>query len=250
MIKKIIRLIKGKIIKNEIERKVKNDFKHFLALSAKSTNKIYLKNVEYNPIYENTKGTIFDRHYIYHTSWAARYLAKVKPTLHIDISSSLFFSGICSAFNDISFYDYRPANLILDNLNCLQADLINLPFKNNSIFSLSCMHTVEHVGLGRYGDELDPDGDIKAISELKRVLAIKGNLIFVVPIGNPKIVFNAHRIYSHDQILTFFEDLELIEFVLIPENEEDGGLVYSPSKELLEKQNYGCGCYWFKKNRK
>ena len=74
------------------------------------------------------------------------------------------------------------------------ADLANLPFEINSVQSLSCMHTVEHVGLGRYGDPIDPDGDLKAIKEIKRVLAVNGNLLFVVPIGKPKIVYNAHRI--------------------------------------------------------
>jgi hypothetical protein len=76
-----------------------------------------------------------------------------------------------------------------------------------------------------------------------------GNLLFVVPIGkSPKIIFNLHRIYTHQQIMNNFENFELIEFGLIPENEKDGGIVMNPTKDLLERQNYACGCYWFKKN--
>ena len=52
------------------------------------------------------------------------------------------------------------------------------------------MHVIEHIGLGRYGDEMDPDGDLKAIDELKRVLSRKGDLLFVVPVGKPKIMYN------------------------------------------------------------
>jgi len=112
------------------------------------------------------------------------------------------------------------------------------------------MHTVEHVGLGRYGDQLDPDGDLKAIKELVRVLASGGNLFFVVPIGRkPKIMFNAHRIYTTEQILQYFPQLELKEFTLIPEASKDGGLVVNPSKNLLAKQKYGCGCFLFTKNK-
>ncbi len=50
------------------------------------------------------------------------------------------------------------------------ANILDLPFKGNSVESLSCMHVVEHIGLGRYGDPMDPEGDIEAIKELKRVV--------------------------------------------------------------------------------
>jgi SAM-dependent methyltransferase len=197
--------------------------------------------------FEKTVMTEFDRHYIYHTAWAARCLAETKPIKHIDISSSLYLSGICSAFMDIEFYDFRPADLQLSNLKCESANLTNLHFEANSINSLSCMHTVEHIGLGRYGDTLDVDGDLKAISELIRVLAPGGNLFFVVPVGEPTIQFNAHRIYSRDQILSYFKELKLEKFTLIGEQFSQGGLIDNPSNELLQKQKYGCGCFWFKK---
>lgn len=201
-------------------------------------------------MFEGTSETKFDRHYVYHTSWAARCLAKSMPVKHIDISSSLYFAGLCSAFVDMEFYDFRPADLRLSNLKCASADLNNLHFESNSIKSLSCMHTVEHIGLGRYGDPLDPDGDLKAIQELKRVLAPGGNLFFVVPIGQPRIEFNAHRIYSYDQVISYFNELTLENFTLIGENFSQGGLVENPTQELLEAQQYGCGCFWFRKEIK
>jgi hypothetical protein len=45
------------------------------------------------------------------------------------------------------------------------------------------MHVVEHVGLGRYGDPIDANGDAQAIKELKCVLWPGGVLYFVVPTG-------------------------------------------------------------------
>ena len=54
----------------------------------------------------------------------------------------------------------------------------------------------EHDGLGRYGDPIDPDGDLKALRKMKSTLK-KGGLLFLsVPMGVDKIVFNAHRIYG------------------------------------------------------
>lgn len=198
----------------------------------------------YPCIKDKTIKTGFDRHYVYHTSWAARKVKEINPTRHIDISSSLYFTGIVSAFVPIDFYDYRPADLRLANLTSNQADLLKLPFEKGSIKSLSCMHTVEHIGLGRYGDHIDPEGDLKAMNELQRVLAKDGSLLFVVPVGRPKIEFNAHRIYSYEQVMSYFKDLELKEFTLIADN---GDFIENAKIELVKEQNYGCGCFWFVK---
>jgi len=188
--------------------------------------------------------TPFDHHYTYHPAWAARILAKTKPAYHVDISSILHFSTVVSAFIPIKFYDYRPADLKLKNLESGFADLKKLSFADNTVPSLSCMHTIEHIGLGRYGDEIDPQGDTKSIYELKRVLQPGGDLLFVTPVGKPKIEFNAHRIYSYEQIIEFFAPLTLKEFSLIP---DAGGLIVNADPALVKDQLYGCGCFWFKK---
>jgi SAM-dependent methyltransferase len=196
---------------------------------------------------EKTSQTYFDRHYVYHTGWAARSLAKINPDVHVDISSSLYFISIASGFVPIKFYDYRPAKIDLSNLESGSQDLLNLSFEDESIKSLSCMHVVEHVGLGRYGDPIDPAGDLTAIKELRRVLAPGGSLLFVVPVGKPKIFFNAHRVYSYEQIISYFDGLKLKEFALIPEHENNGEILYNPMPNKVERENYGCGCFWFTK---
>lgn len=197
---------------------------------------------------EKTKETKFDRHYIYHPAWAARVLYKTKPKRHVDVSSTLTFCSIVSAFIPVEYYDFRPPVLKLSNLSIGHTDITRLHFKDNSIASLSCMHTVEHIGLGRYGDKIDPEGDIKAIRELKRVTALGGSLLFAVPLGKPKILFNAHRIYSLKQVLTYFNGLDLIECALIPDDFREG-LIVNPSEKLCDRQEYACGCFWFKKIR-
>ena len=84
--------------------------------------------------------------------------------------------------------------------------------KDNSLSSISCMHVIEHVGLGRYGDPINIHGDILAINEIKRVLANDGNLLFVTPLGK-KICFNAHRVYTYEEILNYFSELKLRIFI-------------------------------------
>lgn len=203
----------------------------------KHANRIFL--------FEDTANTVFDAHYIYHPAWAARIVKQINPEYHVDISSTLHFCSILSAFYKVKFYDFRPAKLNLSDLTSEFADLNALPFESNSIHSLSCMHTIEHIGLTRYGDKLDNEGDLKAIAELKRVVAENGNLLIAVPTGKPKIIFHAHRIYSYEQVLSFFSGFTLKEFSLVTDSND---FIHNAGKADCDKQTYGCGCYWFVKN--
>ncbi|MEJ7913684.1 MAG: DUF268 domain-containing protein [Chitinophagaceae bacterium] len=188
--------------------------------------------------------TPFDQHYTYHPAWAARRIVVNRPSFHVDISSILSFGTMLSSSVPVKFYDYRPASINLPGYEAHFGDLMALPFEDNTVSSLSCMHTIEHIGLGRYGDVLDVDGDLKGIAELKRVLSINGDLYFVTPVGKPRIEFNAHRVYSYEQILQYFAPLKLQEFSMIPDT---GGLLEHAAFELVKDQHYACGCFWFKK---
>jgi len=225
-----------------------SEFWQFKKEQKKISNNIPVRYRDLFPqLLDRTQDHGFDRHYIYHTAWAARVLAKSKPRLHIDISSSLYFSAIASAFVPIKFYDFRRIHLELKGLKTARADLTHLHFKSNSLLSVSCMHTIEHIGLGRYGDPLDPNGDLKAIQELIRVVSAGGQLLIVVPVGKEtKVMFNAHRIYSVDYIKKVFTPLKLKEFALIPEHSEQG-LICNPRQNVLKTEVYACGCFWFVK---
>lgn len=235
-IKKLLRLVQFPFIVV--------DFWHFYRVN---DDRFSMKLADVYPcVKDKTIKTGFDRHYVYFTAWAARQVKKMSPEKHVDISSSLYFAGIVSAFIPVEFYDYRPADLKLSNLESKKADLINLPFADNTILSLSCMHVIEHIGLGRYGDPLDSEGDIKSAKELSRVLAPGGKLLFVVPVGSKsRIEYNAHRIYSYDTALSLFPNLKLEEFTLVPE--KNGALIINADPVLLSTERYACGCFVFTK---
>lgn len=224
----------------------RSDFRRIRKMAKQSGRKMPIRWFDRYPCLDDrTAKTEFDRHYVYHTAWAARVLSRIGPARHIDISSYLHFATDISAFIPTDFYDYRPADIELSNLTCRHADVTDLPFDHQSVESLSCMHVIEHIGLGRYGDPLDPDGDIKAMAELQRVLAPAGSLLFVVPVGRPRVCYNAHRIYAYEQVLASFPELKLRQFALIPDRARDGGLLLDADPELVPRQNYGCGCFWF-----
>jgi len=230
------------------QRRFRAEFDAFKGLARQSEERFRLDwSDRYPCLNDRTPTTAFDRHYVYHCAWAARIVAGLGPQYHVDVSSHLYFCTLVSAFVPVRFYDYRPAKLELANLTSEAADLCDLPFEDQSISSLSCMHVVEHVGLGRYGDPMDPDGDLKAMAELTRVLAVGGSLLFVVPIGQPRIMFNAHRIYSYRQVVDYFSDLSLEQFAMVPDQADDGGLLINPPELVADAQRYACGCFWFKR---
>jgi SAM-dependent methyltransferase len=229
-------------------RAFREEFDRFEELAG-GAPRLPMRTVDINPQLSDRVGvTPIDRHYTYHPAWAARILARTRPNKHVDISSTVNFCAIVSAFVPVEFYDFRPAPIELAGLYAGAANLTQLHFPSDSVGSLSCMHVIEHVGLGRYGDPLDPDGDLKAISELVRVVAPGGDLLVATPVGQPRVAFNAHRVYDHEAFARYFAPLELVEFTLIEEHGE-GGLVVAPSPERVRKEYYACGCFWFRKPR-
>lgn len=239
--------MRSRIDQSQKKRNFKADLRCFRELSSSIDARFPIRDEDLYPCLDDrTTSTQFDRHYVYHTAWAARLLAKTKPVQHVDIGSYLYFATLVSAFVPVRFYDYRPAQVVLPGLETGFADLYALPFEDGSVASLSCMHVVEHVGLGRYGDPLDPDGDLKAIKELARVLAPGGDLLFVVPVGRPRVMFNAHRIYGYEQIIEAFEGLYLAEFTLIQQNGVEPPILGAAAGQVAAEQ-YGCGCFWFRK---
>jgi SAM-dependent methyltransferase len=108
--------------------------------------------------------------------------------------------------------DIRPLSLPLESLLFRQGSILDLPFEDGSVSSLSSLCVVEHIGLGRYGDPLDPQGTEKAIAELKRVLAPGGNLWLSMPVSDENVIhFNAGRIFSIEYVLRLIEPLQVVE---------------------------------------
>jgi SAM-dependent methyltransferase len=191
---------------------------------------------------EKTPKMGYEPHYTYHCAWACRVLVSTSPRFHVDISSSLQFAAMASAWVPVHHMDFRRPDIVLSGLKTSTGSLLNLPLQSNSVASLSCMHVVEHVGLGRYGDPLNVWGDQQAANELSRVLAPGGNLLIVVPLGRPRINFNAHRVYSYEQALGLFSELQLKQFALIPDNFESG-MIVDARPDVVNSQEWGCGCF-------
>ena len=198
----------------------------------------------YPCLFDKTAVTKFDRHYFYQDIWAFRKIYESKSPSHVDVGSRIDFVGFLTTVTDVTFIDIRPLEVNLPNFKSISGNVLSMPYPDSAVQSLSCLHVAEHVGLGRYGDSLDPAGTQKACKELSRILAKGGDLFFSLPVGKPRVCFNAHRIHTVDCILDYFSELKL--FAL--DGIDDAGRYYPAiSKERLNECDYGCGLFWFKK---
>jgi hypothetical protein len=187
----------------------------------------------------------FDKHYVYMDRWAFKHLLDSHPAEHVDIGSSIRFLSMASAITKVKFVDIRPIKLDFENFECAEGSILNLPFQDNSIKSLSCLHVAEHIGLGRYGDPLDIQGSIKACKEIKRVLAVGGTLYFAVPIGKEATYFNAHRVFNPNTIISYFPGLRLEEFSAV---NDAGHFIKQANLQDFVSSNYSCGMFKFVKS--
>jgi SAM-dependent methyltransferase len=134
------------------------------------------------------------------------------PERHVDVGSLHMTIAMLSRVVPVTMVDLRPLPVSLDGLDFRQGSILAMPFEDASVPSVSSLCVVEHIGLGRYGDSLDPYGTEKALLELKRIVAHGGDLYVSFPIGAADaICFNAHRILSESRILDLMRPFELVE---------------------------------------
>jgi SAM-dependent methyltransferase len=181
--------------------------------------------------------------YFHQDLWAARKVFQSGVPEHIDVASRVDgFVAHCAVFTKVIYVDVRPLPSDIRNIETRSGHLGRLPFEDGSVTSLSCLHVVEHVGLGRYGDPIDPQGTLKALADLQRVLAPKGNLYLGLPIGRARVCFNAHRITSPDQVMSAMNELELADFAAV---DGKGSLVEDGQPDAYREVEYACGLFHF-----
>jgi len=198
----------------------------------------------YPQLHDRTSTTSIDAHYFYTNGWAMRRIVATAPRYHVDVASQTMFANLLGAVTPVIFVDYRPLVAQSTGLQSLGASLFALPFPDRSIHSLSCLHVLDNVGLGRYGDPLDPQGTSNAVTEMVRVLATGGNLFLSTPVGRPRLCFNAHRIHAAAAIREMASELELVEFSGVT---DAGQYVERVDLNFFKESDYACGFFWLQR---
>ncbi|NJN12883.1 MAG: DUF268 domain-containing protein [Richelia sp. RM1_1_1] len=184
-----------------------------------------------------------DHHYFHQDLWASRKVFEKKPEHHVDVGSRIdgFVSHVLT-FRDIEVLDVRKLTSSIKGMSFRQVDLMQTnTVPENICDSLSCLHALEHFGLGRYGDPIDPEGHIKGLQSLKKLLKSGGVLLLSVPIGKERVEFNAHRIFAVETIISLTNpDFKLYSFSYI----DDKGIFHeNVDYTALPEMVYGCGMF-------
>lgn len=155
------------------------------------------------------------KQYYWQDLWAAQKVIERAPEVHYDIGSRLdgFIAHLQAARQQTVMLDIRPLKNKLPYLDFIQEDATMLSgIQDESIDSLSSLCALEHFGLGRYGDSIDPEACFKAMKSIQRVMKPGGRVYISVPIGKEHVEFNAQRVFYAETVVNELSEMELIEF--------------------------------------
>ena len=188
-------------------------------------------------------------HYFHQDLVVAREVFARRPRRHIDVGSRIDgFVAHVASFRDIEVLDIRPLALSLPGIAFLQRDVTSLDSSYNAITdSLSCLHALEHFGLGRYGDPVDYDGWRKGLDGLTEMLEAGGTLYLSVPTGEPqRVEFNTHRVFSLPYLRDVLEarfDVERLDFVTRAGTLVSDADPHGAEAERSFGETYGCSIW-------
>lgn len=214
----------------------------------------YKGNIEIRPCLHDwhEEGGTHDE-YFWQDLYVAQQIFHATPKKHVDIGSRVdgFVAHIAS-FRAIEVFDIRPITADIPNVVFQQADLMNpslLP--ENYCDSLSCLHALEHFGLGRYGDAISVFGHETGLQNIIHLLQSEGVFYLSVPIGQARVEFNAHRVFDPHEILRLADmnGLLLEAFAWV----QSGILTQSSHPEqdcaVLACSRYALGIFTFRKQQ-
>lgn len=208
------------------------------------------KIVENFPVledYEDQAGTM-SGHYFHQDLLVSQKIFSDNPRRHLDVGSRTDgFVAHVASFRPLEIVDIRPIVSKVRNISFVQADMSNPPKELGKTDSLSCLHVLEHFGLGRYGDSIDPNGHLVGFKSLIDLLERRAKFYLSFPISNTeRVAFNAHRVFHPSSPLSWpgAELLELEGFAFV----DDSGDLHSDATiedAIASNLWYGCGIYTF-----
>lgn len=179
--------------------------------------------------------------YFWQDFLVARRVMEANPARHVDIGSRIDgFVAHVACFRQIEVFDVRPLPASIPNVVFRQCDMMAVPpgFEG-CCDSLSSLCALEHFGLGRYGDPVDYHGHVHGFHAMQRILMPGGVLYLSVPVGEQRIEFNAHRVFSLEYLMGLFAGGFTVErFTLV----DDNGICHEGTSMTEAPIGRGKGC--------
>jgi len=105
---------------------------------------------------------------------------------------------------DVREYEWKPP----PGVKVAIGDIRGTEFQSNFFDAVTAISTIEHIGLGRFGDPLDESGDRMAIIEMTRLLKREGEILMTVPFGR-RVITPLHRVYDSKALGFLLEGLSV-----------------------------------------
>jgi hypothetical protein len=188
-------------------------------------------------------------HYFHQDLLVANKIFINKPGKHVDIGSRI--DGLVAhvaSFREIEVFDIRELTAMIPNVNFRRLDITDRDFVlSDYCDSVSCLHALEHFGLGRYGDRVDYNGHHLGWENIYKMLKKGGKCYFSVPIGKQRIEFNAHRVFSVEYLVNVMigsrYKIDLFSYVDDKGDLIRNALLDEGSVKDSFSLNYGCGIF-------
>jgi hypothetical protein len=117
-------------------------------------------------------GGLLSGYYCHQDLVIAKCMYRNKPVSHLDVGSRTDgFVFHVAVFREIEVFDIRPVRSGVANIKLIQADLMDRNWSLTGYCdSISCLHALEHFGLGRYGDATDAQGHLRDFENINKTL--------------------------------------------------------------------------------
>lgn len=221
----------------------------YVSLNNRETFKINEKDIY--PIVKDKfaqAGTVSS--YFWQDLWAANLIFKNQPKEHYDIGSRIdgFIAHVLSYGIPVKMIDIRSFPIKIDGLTTVIGDATNMEqFEDDSIESLSALCSLEHFGLGRYGDPIDPEACFKCFASIQQKMKIGGKLYVSVPVGKERVQFNAHRIFYATTIIESFDKMRLLEFSCTANGKIEKNVEINKYNDDTKNEGSRFGLFYFEK---
>lgn len=204
------------------------------------------------------EGGVTKSEYFWQDLVVARLIHEANPLKHVDVGSRIDgFVAHVACFREVEVFDIRPVSSKIPGIVFRQVDITKhkeiKPYIDQGggyCDSLSCLHVLEHFGLGRYGDPIDPQGYAHGFDQLVKLIKPNGHLYLSTPIGKERVEFNANWVFDPRTIMSLAKRHGLVLECLTVFGRENGLLDVVPTAEILEQladQRYNLGIFIFKK---
>lgn len=188
--------------------------------------------------------------YFFQDLWAARMIVRSGIKEHFDIGSRIdgFITHLLAADIDVTMIDVREFPNEVENLHTIVDDATTLrQIPDESIASMSALCSLEHFGLGRYGDPINPEGCFECFANIQKKMKKGGRLYISVPIGMERIEFNAHRVFFASTIVDNFSSMQLKEFSCVAERKIEYDVEIHKYDNDLHNGEHRYGLFLFEK---